>query len=443
VRALLEEAWRLAEISSDQRTLAETEWNRAQILCVLRQEPKRALAHDEQALQLARAIADQELEARSLSSLGLIHLQGGDFEEAIPLLEAALALYARLSNEPLASRELSLPSVVIGAPLTQPLTNRASEAWCWMLLALAQVNAGQVQQSIASSRRALALSQEIKNVWTQVLSTASLTHGLLEAGAYEEALRLMQHVLTLARTLPPTVIFQGFLNALGSTYQAVQQWEEARAAFEEAEAVAERLDLESLRVPTLSRLCMHWAQAEEWEAASRYAVQAIVLRKSADAALIVWDFYAHYETAALLHAGDERQAQEAVQRLGERLGPYRRFRLPYLRSLAVLAEWQGHGEQAISHLREAAGLAADLGLPAERRQIQAALARVYEAGGEPAQARLAWTEAARIIQGLAGGIKDETLRARFLAGPQIHSVLQQAQREVSPVPQDHAQQNGR
>ena len=31
------------------------------------------------------------------------------------------------------------------------------------------------------------------------------------------------------------------------------------------------------------------------------------------------------------------------------------------------------------------------------------------------------------------------LRERFLAGPQIHPVLLHAQREASPVPQDHAQ----
>jgi tetratricopeptide (TPR) repeat protein len=107
--------------------------------------------------------------------------------------------------------------------------------------------------------------------------------------------------------------------------------------------------------------------------------------------------------------------------------------------LAVLAAWEGHGEQAVDHLREAAGLAADLGLPAEQWQIQAALGRVYEAGGDQEQARTAFGEAARIIQGLAEGIGDETLRARFLAAPQIHQVVQQAQSEASPVPQDQAE----
>jgi hypothetical protein len=107
------------------------------------------------------------------------------------------------------------------------------------------------------------------------------------------------------------------------------------------------------------------------------------------------------------------------------VGPHRRFRIVYLRSLATLAAWEGQREQAINHLHEAAGLAADLGLPAERWQIQAALGSLYEAGGEPAQARTTFGEAVTIIQGLAEGIGDEARRARFLAGPQIQQVVQE------------------
>jgi tetratricopeptide (TPR) repeat protein len=205
VQALLEQAWKMAQSSSDPRTLAETAWNRGSVGFVL-DEPKRALAHGKQALKLAREISDKELEARSLASLGAIHLSAGDFEEALPLQEAALALYAALDSEPLASRELSLPGIGMGAPLTQPLSNRASEALTWALLALSQVNAGQVQQSIASGRRGLALSEEIKNVWTQVLSRGCLTFGLVEAGAYEEALGLVHQVAASALPLVLTHI---------------------------------------------------------------------------------------------------------------------------------------------------------------------------------------------------------------------------------------------
>ena len=441
-RALLEEAWQMAQTSHDQKALAETEWNLAQVTSVLWEDWKSALPHGEYALELARASNDKELEARSLFWLGWIHLLGGDFEEAIHLLEASLALYTTLGNEPAASKGLSVAHFLIGSPLTQPLTNRASEAFCWAILALAQIHSGQVQPSIHSGRRALALSQEIKNVWAQVNSTLCLTYGLLDAGAYEEALVLMQQTVALARTLPPTLNFQSFLIALGSTYQALQQWEEAHNALEEAEAVAKTLDLGPFRGPALTRLCMHYVLAGQWEQASRYALETITLRKSYDEALFSLDFYRQYETEALLHAGDERQAREAVRRLGEHLRPYPRYRLPYLRSLATLAAWEGEREQAIGLLREAAHLAADLGLPGEGWQIQAALGRVYEAKGEPAQARTAFGMAARIIQGLAEGIKDETLRSRFLTAPQIHQVVQQAQSEASPAPQDQTEPSG-
>jgi len=400
-------------------------------------DTKQALSHGQHALELARASNNQELEARSLSLLGWIHIRIGDFQEALHALEGSLTLYALFGTEQAASQELSLPSFAIGAPPTQLLTNRASEALSWANLAFAQVHAGQVHDSIHSGRRALTLSQESKNGWAYIYSTLCLAHGLLDAGAYEEALVLMHNAVAQARTFPPTIIFQRFLIALGKTYHALQQWEEAHRTLAEAEAVAETLDLGPLRVSALSQLCMHYAEAGEWEAAYRYALKAITVRKSSDVALLVLDFYRQYETEALLRGGDERQARAAVQRLGERLGNYRRFHISYLRSLAVLAAWDGHSEQAIGHLGEAAQVAVDIGLPGEQWQIQAMLGRVYEAEGLPTQAQTAFGEAATIIRGLAAGIGDEARRSIFLAGPQIQPVLQQAQREASQVPKDY------
>jgi len=467
VRALLDDAWQMAQSSHDQRALAETAWNQAQITGLVWEDLTSALQHGQLALSLARTGDDQELEARSLFTLGVIHLRAGDFEETMHCAQASLALYARLGSEPSSSGELSLPYFQIGAPLTQhdaifpllnnaqlpyfqigapltqPLTNRTSEAMCLTLLAVAQQQAGQVQASMGSSRRALALAAESKSVWVQVNSAYCLASGLLEAGAYEEALGLMQHTRALARTLPQSIILHRFLTVFGGVYHAMQQWDEARRILAEAVAVAETFDLGGMYLTILSQLCMHSAAAGEWEAAYQFALKAIALRKRAGAALAVWDFYRQYETEALLRGGDERQARADVQRLGESLGTNQRFRLPYLRSLAVLAEWEGQSEQAISHLHEAAGIAADLGLPAEQWQIQARLARVYEAWGEPVQAHSAWARAAAIIQGLAQAIGDEVLRSRFLAGPQIQQVLQQAQSAASPALQDHAEQNGR
>ncbi len=366
VRTLLEQALQVAQSSHDQRTLAETEWNLAQVTIFGWDDPKGAQPHGEQAISLARESLDRGLEARSLFLLGWIHVREGDFEEGMRCVEASLALYALLDAEQSASRELQLPFYAIGAPLTQSLTDRATEAMCWATLAIAQTNDGQVQDSIDSGRRVLALSKEIKNVWVEVTSALCLAHGLVEAGVYEEALMLMQHTIAQARALPPIQIFLSFLHVLGSTYHALQQWEEAHRSLEEAIAVAETLGLGYLRVPVLSQMCMHYAEAGEWEQAYHHALKAITARKSSDLALNPLDYSPHYETEALLHGGDERQVREEVQRLGERLGPYLRFRIPYLWSLAVFAAWEGYNEQAVDHVHEAAHIAADLSLPGER-----------------------------------------------------------------------------
>ncbi len=57
---------------------------------------------------------------------------------------------------------------------------------------------------------------------------------------------------------------------------------------------------------------------------------------------------------------------------------------------------------------------------------------MYQAEGATAQALRAWAKAAKVIHELADGIKDESLRARYLAGPQIQQVVQQAQGLARP-----------
>lgn len=424
----------MAVQSREQKALAETECNLAQIIGVVWEDPKSALPHGERALSLAREAHDEELEAKSLFLLGWIQIRAGNFAEAIRCLDASLPLYTALGNERTASRQLSIAHFLTGSPLTQPVAYHTSEAMGWAHLAVAQLHSELVDQSIHSGRRAVALAQESKNDWVHVISTNNLTHGLLDAGAYEEALVLTQHTTALARSLPPAVNFHVFLTALGSAYQAVQQLDEARSALEEAELVAERLELGPLRVPALSRLCMCYAAAGEWEPAFHYALKAHTVRENADVVLIVWDFHRPCDMEALLRGGAEGLARKAVRQLGERLGNQRRFRLPYLRSLAVLAAWDGNSEQAIGHLREAEALATDLGLPGERWQIQAMFGRLYEVAREHEPAYAAFREAATIVQELAGGIGDATRRATFLAGPQTQPVLQGAQRAAAQIP---------
>src|SRR5260370_21765539 len=112
-----------------------------------------------------------------------------------------------------------------------------------------------------------------------------LALGLREMGAYEEALVLMQDAVAQARTFP--LMEHGLLFALGGTYQASQQWEEARSTLEKAETLAERLDLGPFRPPVLSRLCLHYAVAEAWAYAYPFALRAFAVRQSFEMILIM------------------------------------------------------------------------------------------------------------------------------------------------------------
>jgi len=439
-RLYLEHALQIAQINQDQHALAETAWNLALITAVMWERPASALPYGRQALALARARHDQELEARSLSALGWIHLLRADYQASIRCVQASIKVYELLENDPVLSKGLSLPSFVTGAPLTQSLTNRAAEAMCWAQLAFAQLQTGQLSKSIQSGYKALSLARRAKNTWVQM--PVPLTSALLEAGRYEEALAITQQAIELTKTLPPTFNSHRILTVLGSTYQALQQWEEAHNTLIEAVTVAEKLDLKLSSVPIVSRLCMHYHATGAWEEATIYALQAIALRKSFGKTLIQLDFSRPYEIETLLHAGNEQQVREEIRHMEHCLGSNQRFRIPYLRSLAMLTAWEGSTEQALGQLQEAMQLATTIGLPGEQWQIQAALGKVYETAHEQERARTAFAEAGGIIEKLADGIKDETLRSRFLAGSQISPVLQHARRPAASMPDDLASPRG-
>ena len=431
VEALMQEAVLMASMSGDKRVQTITALSLAQI-AFLREERnlKSALMYAEQALALARSNDDRELEAKSLHLLGFFFLWKGDFREAINVFEAALKLYAILSSDPDAPRTYSI-LLFLAADTPSPthfLRDRATEALCWGHLALAQLHTGHLQQSLLNGRRPTEIFKEIRVAWAQFDSSIWLTYALLEAGSYQEALALIQQTIKLMQTDQNTSHSQIHLGnlhfALASTYQALQQWERAQAIFTETLTSAEGVLPAWLCIPPISRLCMHYALREEWEQAYHYAMKAMTLRKHLETSFVALDFFRSYEIEALLQMGEETLAREEVQLMEAQLEPGRRFRIPYLRSLAVLARRDGQNEQSIKHLRQATQLAIDLSLPTEHWQLQATLGEVYEVCGQQAQADTAFKEAIDLLQNLTHGIEDEAQRALFVNEPFVQQILQ-------------------
>ena len=172
---------------------------------------------------------------------------------------------------------------------------------------------------------------------------------------------------------------------------------------------------------TASELCADYALVGNWEEAQKFALKA--LENRCDFILMSSKRSYWYETEALVRAGRlELAAQDAV-RYGATIGSSRRYRIPYLRALAIVAEARGSTDEALGHLQEAATLAEAIGLPGERWPILAALGELYHVQEEQEQSQNTFKEAAAIVQQMAGNIGDEGLRANFLAAAQMRQLV--------------------
>jgi tetratricopeptide (TPR) repeat protein len=201
-----------------------------------------------------------------------------------------------------------------------------------------------------------------------------------------------------------------------SAQQAILDLEEAGLAVAEALERAEQLGIENWLHRPLSLQCATLALAGDWTEASEAAIQAVSLRETLQARLLLLDFSRHYEIEALVRLDNHELAQADVRRLGERLrtdGSDRRYWLVYHRMQAVLARGEGEIEAARRHLVEALTLAEHIGLPGEEWQIAAELAAAYRREGILAEAEEAVERARAVIAGLAADINDQRLRDRF------------------------------
>jgi tetratricopeptide (TPR) repeat protein len=295
----------------------------------------------------------------------------------------------------------------------------------------AKLGLGEPTAAISLARQALTIAEEIENPWGRVNGQIHLALGFLESGHYEPALTWVQQAVALAQAHQLTIAF--FCIAplvLGRAYRALGRLELARQTHLEAEQFNARLASRPFSGPIASALCADCALMGAWEEASAWARKAIETRSiSLDyhSGLTFW-----YEVEALVRAGEVERAVAEVRRFGERIGANPRYRIPYLRSLAVLslipapeaeqfaaslAQLPGQAagaRAALAHLEEANHLAEEIGLPGEQASILAALAALYRSNGREAKAREAMIRGAEIGQTLALRIEDNELRTRFI-----------------------------
>jgi DNA-binding SARP family transcriptional activator len=393
-RTLLSQAQQVAEAGGDQAGLAQTEWSLGQLTHHVH-DFEASQAHSERALALARELGDQALIAGATQTLAFALL----FQGQITRGKAAMA-------------EAKDGYVALG--------NRVQEADALVGLAFAHILAGEAAQGVEAARLAYAIGQEIENEFGQCMSRPWLVCGLVDRGVYEEALPIAQHNLAVARSQALAPKLLAALSA-GLLYWAVGDYAAARQVHLELMPQLEEAGVPGYLEQNLANLCVDAALAGEWAMAQTYARQALVYRDYRTLPLLITPHWP--ETEALLRGGEVELAREDARRWGELVGSVPRLQLGYLRSLALLAEWDGDLEQAIAHLNEALTLAESIDLPGEQWQIWAKLGELYRVMGEEAQARQALGKAAEIAQALAARIDDEGLRTAFLAAESVRPIM--------------------
>lgn len=385
--ALLEQARTVAEQSGDRRGLAETEWNLS-VAARMEQEPDQARHHGEQALAIARQLGHPQLLARCLNSLAYVHGYLRQWDTAEVYANEARDLYAAAGN-------------------------RILEADSQRVAGWSQMYSGRPQDSLATLQETFAFSEQIENVWGEAECGWRLALTLLELGRYGEAIRLARQAVKQARMVGiPTMVLLA-LSTWGTVQRTVMALQPARETLEEALAESTTKGSTGYIDWVLAELCALHALTGDWDLAYVYARQTLQARE--DEALLPMGLTGWYETEALLRGGDDDLARAEVERLDKIMGNNKRYRLSLLRSLAVLAQWDGDKVQAVSHLQAAAALAQEIGLPGEEGSILGALGALYAGQGDQAQAQWARQASAGIILRLAETIDEEDLRAGFLA----------------------------
>ncbi len=396
--SLLLSALQVAESSKVTVQLAETEWGLAQ-LNNYRFDAQAALAHGSRALQEARELAMSDLIARCLNACANTRLLLGDWHEAEVLAGEASALYRNLGNRPM-------------------------ESDCLCQVAMGCIADGRHQAGLELAQKALTISKEIENDWGQVNCNCQLAMGSLEMGIFSDALAYAQQAVSLSRTLGVSILLNASLTILGRVLRAMMAFDAALATHLEIIAATQVLFAHTVEM-TASELCVDYVLSGQWNEAYSYAVQALDNRLNSP--FLYMGLTRWYEIEALVKAGEIERAVEDVQHFDIHFGRSRRHRIPYLRSLAVLAHYRGEIDLAISHLREAANIAEEIGLPGELWLISKTLGDLYLKRGQQEQAHYAFTRAAQFVNKLAAGIKEEERRKMYLSSPLVQYVQQMAE----------------
>ncbi|HEX8916976.1 MAG TPA: AAA family ATPase [Chloroflexota bacterium] len=291
--------------------------------------------HYRAAVNLARAVCDQEREAEALEMLGGILKAIGKLDEAITMLQDGIQVYRELGNAAGEARTAAQAAMTYyfqdafeeGREFLQPIIqrfeervdpNHPSQDLAVLYAALPRVLMGLPHEELAAARRAAELGQVTGD--QSIVAAAYLRQGTaLETGLrrHEEALAAFEKAIELATSIGDLFTLAAAYGFASDSFRALgdfAKWYEY--ADRSAEAVERRGGLEQMG-GLMWRAYNGAIAVGDWNRVQKYADRQIALQQSltgeiSDPAPLFWR-----AEVALLRGdldGAERQLSEATER---------------------------------------------------------------------------------------------------------------------------------
>ncbi len=393
---VLEQARRVAERAGDRRGMAETAQNLSMTAGHLH-DVDNEIRYAHQAFTIARELAHPNLLARSLNRLSFAYVSLRAWEKCERYATEAVQHFEEAGNAWLANDSRRLAGA-------------------------SQLQNGRPDESLKTQNTAYAFFRQVDHGWEQADTARFLAMTQIELGQYGQAVRLATEAVELARKIEHPHA-TSLLATLGLAHRHILSLDVAQDAYATLKGAVDKGEaFYPFPDEIAAEQCAIHALRGEWEQAHGYAKE--VLAFHAGGSLPPMGKTGWFDTEALLRGGDGDLARTEVARLDKAMGENRRYRLPLLRSRAVLAQWDGAPEQAIFHLEAALALAREIGLPGEEWPICASLGALYVEQAEDAKAQQSYRQAAALIRRLAETIDDPDYRAGFLTAAPVRSVLE-------------------
>jgi tetratricopeptide (TPR) repeat protein len=408
-----------------------------------------AAADFDRMLGLARRLGDRRLEGMALAYRGMSEHWAHNFETVEETFRAAAAVAAEGFDDVrlLVSVQLALLYVHLNRhaeaqPLLRTVEELAprvehplSQAWWGQLGGLLPHWAGHFDDALAfvarwrstvekSHQTVLLLWQR----WTEALASAS-------KGQYEQALALLNDVITTADRTGEVLMRARAINAVGWVYGELQDHQRAleinTQGLEAARAImTANPEIRNNALVNLGDNLLALGRLDEAKEHFRQ-VEQVVRHPRPQERFMAWRY-----TQRLFHSygelwlarGDPEKARAYADEcltLAEQSGSQknvvkgRRLRGQTLLAQRKLAE----AEQEIVTALE---LAQQLGNPPQLWKTLVTLGDLRWAQGHPEDARQTYRDALTVIDGVATALKDESLRETFLTSPHVRHIRELA-----------------